>query len=160
MSRCVKKSKRGLSPVVASVLLILLDLVLATLIFLWARGFLSEQIEKFGTPIESLCESVDFDVAVIGGFTTEEAFEVVNRGNINIFRLEVKLVKGGDSIFRKFEHNINQGKSVRGDIYLKMDDNSIPDKVIVYPALVGVADAGSNKVFTCLDYGKSINRGI
>ena len=43
--------KRGLSPVIASVLLILLVLVLASIIFLWARGFIGEQIEKFGEPI-------------------------------------------------------------------------------------------------------------
>ena len=52
MKKGVCRGKRGLSPVIASVLLIALVLVLASIIFMWARGFISEQIEKFGNPVE------------------------------------------------------------------------------------------------------------
>ena len=80
---CMKKrvDVRGLSPVIASVLLILMVLVLAVLIFLWARGFVSEQVEKFGKPIEQICSSVDFEVQKFGS-----SLEVVNRGNVDIHR--------------------------------------------------------------------------
>ena len=44
------KDKRAISPVVATVLLIVLVLILAAIIFLWARGFVGEQVEKFGEP--------------------------------------------------------------------------------------------------------------
>lgn len=41
-------NKRGLSPIIATVLLIFLVLILASIVFLWARGFFSEQLEKGG----------------------------------------------------------------------------------------------------------------
>jgi flagellin-like protein len=143
---------RGLSPVIASVLMILLVLVLAALIFLWARGFVSEQVEKFGKPIEKLCESVDFDVQRIGG-----DLEVINRGNVDIRHLDIKMIKGGSSDVEKFNFQIDAGEAIRREAVLLMDGNVVPDEIIVYPALVGNVKGGSsNKVFTCLDAGKTI----
>lgn len=143
---------RGLSPVIASVMMILLVLVLAALIFLWARGFVSEQIEKFGAPIEQTCSSVDFEVQ-----RTRAYLEVVNRGNVDIRHLDIKMSKDGDSKVKKFDFQIDAGKSARDDVVLLMDDNVVPDEIVVYPALVGNVKGGSsNKVFTCLDAGKTI----
>jgi flagellin-like protein len=145
-------NQKGLSPVVASVLMIMLVLVLAAIIFLWARGFVGEQIEKFGRPIEELCNSVDFEVEVVGN-----ELEVLNRGNVDIRHLDIKMFKGGDSKISKFDIQIDAGESARKTISLKMEDGSIPDKIIIYPALIGsVRDKGSNKIFTCIDYGLTL----
>ena len=144
--------RRGLSPVIASVMMILLVLLLAALVFLWARGFVSEQVEKFGKPIEQLCESVDFEIQRVGSY-----LEVVNRGDVNIRYLDVKMSKGGDSNIEKFDFQIDAGGSVRETAVLLMDNNVVPDKIVVYPALIGNVKGGSsNKVFTCLDSGKTI----
>ena len=151
--------KRGLSPVIASVFMILLVLVLAALIFLWARGFVSEQIEKFGQPMENLCKRVDFEAQIVSGKISEDAFEVVNRGDINIFHLDIKMSKDGNSEMTRFKFKIDAGQSVKKDVYLKMEDGSLPDKIEVYPALLGsVKGKHSNKVFTCKDVGKTIQR--
>jgi flagellin-like protein len=144
--------RRGLSPVVASVMMILLVLVLAALIFLWARGFVSEQVEKFGKPIEQLCGSVDFEVQ-----RTNDFLEVVNRGDVNIRYLDIKMTRGGDSKIEKFDFQIDAGESIREQAFLLMDDNKDPEKIVAYPALIGNVKGGSsNKVFTCLDTGKTI----
>ena len=74
------KNERGLSPVIASVLMILLVLVLATMIFLWARGFVSEHVEKFGISIEESCSSINFEASVY----EDEEVEIINRGNVDI----------------------------------------------------------------------------
>ena len=145
-------NSRGLSPVIASVLLILLVLVLAAMIFLWARGFISEQVEKFGKPIDQICESVDFEVQRVGS-----DLEVVNRGNVDIYYLSIKMIKGGDSKFEKFDFPVDAGESVRKGITLLMENNVVPDEVIVYPALIGNVKGGdSNMPFTCLDYGRQL----
>jgi len=149
--------RKGLSPVIASVLLILLVMVLAALIFLWARGFISEQIEKFGQSIENLCSSVDFEVQVVRGTAGAFALEIVNRGNIDIFNLNIKMYKGGNSEISKFKFGVGAGESLKKDIYLKMRDNTLPDKIEVFPVLIGnVKGKHSNKVFTCNDAGKVI----
>ena len=148
------KNKGGLSPVIASVLMIMLVLVLAALIFLWARGFISEQVEKFGKPIDSLCESVDFSVEVYGN-----TLEVLNQGNIDIWDLDIKKTKGGDSEVEKYGIKINAGEAVTEEVNLMMGENKNiePDEIIVYPALLGnVRGKTNNKVFTCTGFGKTI----
>ena len=142
--------RRGLSPVIASVLMIFL--VLAALIFLWARGFVSEQIEKFGQPIEQLCESIDFDIQRVGS-----ELEVVNRGNVDVRHLDIKMSKGGNSEVSKFDFQVDAGDSVRRDVTLLMDGGVSPDEIIVYPVLVGNVKGGSfNKVFTCMNIRRTI----
>ncbi len=145
-------NKRGLSPVIASVLMILLVLVLAVIIFLWARGFISEQIEKFGKPVGDSCSAINFDVQRVGN-----DLEVINRGNVNIHHLDIKLFEGGNSEIKRFNIPIDAGKTARAPVVLTMKDGSVPDKIIVYPALIGnVKGKNSNKVFTCIDAGKTL----
>ena len=144
--------KKGLSPVIASSLMILLVLVLAIIIFLWSRGFISEQIEKFGRPIEDSCGEVNFDVVRYGN-----ELEVINRGNIDIRSLDVKRIRGGDSEVERFGFAVDAGESVRGNVAFEMEDGETPDEIIVYPALIGKVQGGdSNSVFTCLDSGVTI----
>jgi len=149
-------SKFGLSPIVTSALLILLVLVLATLIFLWARGFVTEQIEKFGQPIEEKCDDVDFDVNIIsgGGLYT---LEVTNRGNIDIYHLNVKKIKGASFETDRFEFKMDAGTSVSEAFDLRLADGSEPEEIIFYPVLIGnVKGKDSNKVFTCNNEGKTV----
>ncbi|MCK5449260.1 hypothetical protein KAI32_00165 [Candidatus Pacearchaeota archaeon] len=149
--------KRGLSPIIASVFMILLVLVLSALIFLWARGFISEQIEKFGQPINSLCNRVDFEVQLVSGDVSEHALEIVNRGDINIFHLDIKMIEKGNSEVSRFQFKIDAGQSIKGDLNLRMENGILPDKIEIYPALLGsVKGKHSNKVFTCKDTSKTI----
>lgn len=147
-----KEDKKGLSPVIASVLMIMLVLVLAAMIFLWARGFISEQIEKFDKPVEDLCASVDFRVEKVGN-----ELEIFNRGNVDIWHLDVKMFKGGDSEISKFDVAVDAGSAARKAITLVMDDGSEPTKTIVYPAILGnVRGKKGNKAFTCNDVGVTL----
>jgi len=150
--------KKGLSPVIATVLLVMLVMFMAAIVFLWARGFLSEQIEKFGKPVEDQCSLIDFDVAVVPGTMTPYALEVVNHGNIDIYRLEIKKTLGGNSEVTKFKFNIPAGEPKKGDAVLMMNDGGkTPESITVYPALIGnVRGKDSNKVFTCVELGKRI----
>ena len=150
-----RMNRRGLSPVIASVLLIALVLVLAAIIFMWARGFISEQIEKFGTPIEDLCGSVDFDVEIIEGGVLGIGydFEIANRGNVPIFKFDIKEIKGGESEIQQFPIPLDEGESVRRPVSLDSDT----EKIVIYPVLIGnIRGKSINKVFTCSEYGKSM----
>ncbi len=146
------KNKHGLSPVIASVLMILLVLVLAVIIFLWARGFISEQIEKFGKPVEETCSSIDFRAERVG-----DKLEILNRGNVDIRHLDIKLFKGGNSEISKFDFSIDAGQAIEAFVELKMSNGEEPDKIIIYPALIGnIRGGSSNKVFTCMDAGVTL----
>jgi flagellin-like protein len=78
-------SKKGLSPVIASVFMMLLVVILAAIIFLWSRGFIEEQVEKFGKPIESYCENIAYEVAVY-----DNELEIRNVANVDINHFDIK----------------------------------------------------------------------
>ena len=148
MKFCTKK--RGLSLVIASIFMILLVVVLAALIFLWARGFISEQIEKFGQPIDNLCKRVDFQVALISS-GAYNLLEIVNRGDINISGLEIKMYSEGNSEIIRVNINIPAGKSASSEVFLGvMQNGKAPDKIGIFPILTGnIRGKNTNKVFTC-----------
>ena len=98
--------KRGLSPVIATVLLVVLALVLAAIIFLWARGFVTEQLEKQGKPTDQVCKDVSFEIdstSVGGGVEVQ----IVNRGNVPIYNFDVKFVGVKDSSIRTFNFGVD-----------------------------------------------------
>ena len=139
---------------IATVLLIALVLVLASIIFLWARGFISEQIEKFGQPVDTLCEQVSIGVELVSediGYV----LEIANRGNVNIHSFDIKKITGGDSIILNHPFSVDVGKAVREHLALPLSD---ANKIIIYPTLLGnVKGKKTNKVYTCVEQGKTIN---
>lgn len=153
----MKKSvnKRGLSPIIASVLLILMVFILASIIFFWARGFIGEQIEKFGEPIEKSCENVAFSVTRVG----DKLLEVLNEGDVNIRYLEIRMTKGGESVLKQFDFPVAAGKFASGDFSFSLSDTEVivPEKIVVYPALIGkVVGKSSNNVYTCINSGVTL----
>jgi flagellin-like protein len=79
--------KKGLSPVIATVLLIALALILAIIIFLWARNFISDQITKEGREITQSCSGVNFQAEAVKSLGN---LSIVNRGNIPLYGIEIR----------------------------------------------------------------------
>lgn len=140
------KNKRGLSPVIATVLLISIALVLALIIFLWARNFVSENVQKFDEPIERACESISFRAEA-----DSSALSIVNEGNVGIYGLEVSLKsKGGTASAEASEKTVLSGRN--NDI--PFNNNGIDlnvetgDEILVVPRILGQTNKG-NVVYTC-----------
>lgn len=81
--------RRGLSPIIATVLLVAIVIMLALVIFFWARSFLAERAQKFNEPAENACSRINFDAEafIISGRTY---IDVVNRGNVPLYGIEVR----------------------------------------------------------------------
>ena len=147
----VFKKKRGLSPIVATVLLITLAVILALIIFLWARGFISEQIEKRGTPIDRVCEQIEIQASYSPG---DRRLTVSNRGSFQIHAIEVREESPSSSNVRVYETNIPPLDSRTFNIDLI--DN--PERIIIYPQVLGtIVGKEDHKAKTCLNAGKTIN---
>lgn len=86
-------NRRGVTPVIATVLLIAIVVVLGTIIFFWARGFLTESAEKDGKAVSVSCAEVKFEAKVIAQAsqcpTSSSAIDVNNIGNIPIYGVQV-----------------------------------------------------------------------
>ena len=89
-------NKRGVTPVVATVLLIAIVVALAMIVFFWARGFLTESAQKGERAVEVSCGGVEFEAQVVdeagecqdnsGGHS---AVDINNIGNIPIYGVRV-----------------------------------------------------------------------
>ena len=150
------KNKDGLSPVIATVLLISLGIVLAGIVFLWMTGFISEQIEKQGKPVEQICKEVSFeedhDYSSAG---KSLSLQVINRGNVPIYGFDIKFIGGGGSSMKTFQFLTQVSSSSDVQTIPIVGDNI--KQVILYPMILGsVKGKKLTKPATCLDSGKTI----
>ncbi len=88
------KDKKGLSPVIATVLLISLVIVLGAMVFLWFRGIVEEPIKKDlgggGENVKMICNDVKFQAEYVGG-----RLQITNTGNVPIFDIKLIIDKVG-----------------------------------------------------------------
>lgn len=100
--------KRGISPIIASVLLIALVVVIVSIIALWARGFVKEAVQKSGKSAEQACGEISLDISVS---TAENKISVSNKGNVAVYFLSVKKVKSGVSDVQILSEPLSPGDS-------------------------------------------------
>jgi len=134
-------NKKGLSPVIASVLLVALVLVLATIIYLWARAFIPETVEKFGSTIENSCPNVVFDATYSGDY-----LRVQNKGNVPIQGIRYAIEEPGSLAYNDY---MGPAPIVAdGTFNIEIGDTG-GKHVRVIPILLGKASTGELKAFAC-----------
>jgi flagellin-like protein len=86
------KKKKGVSPVIATTLLIAMVVVIGLIVFLWFRGFTEEAVTKFGGQnIKQVCGQVQFDSSYSGGIIF-----LSNEGRVPIYSVKLKVEKPGN----------------------------------------------------------------
>mgnify|MGYP001602773304 CR=1 FL=1 len=91
-------NRKGVTPIVATVLLILIVVALAFIVFFWARGFLSESTQKGDRAVTVSCAGAEFEAEVVR-YATEcpsgvvgnyySSVDINNIGNIPIYGVQV-----------------------------------------------------------------------
>ncbi len=144
------KNKRGISPIIATVLLITIAIALFLLIFLWIRSFQAERISKFNSPIENACPNVELQFSILTG----DKLQVENVGNVPVYKIDIFNVNGGSST-RLITAPINllAGKTSSDTITL----NSCDDSLKIIPILLGTTSSGAQKEYTCKDKVFAVN---
>src|SRR3989338_7504720 len=148
--------KRGLSPVIATVLLISIVLVLAVIIFLWARSYLGETTQKdLGggpEPIENFCDDIRFDVEVFENASYVYA-AAVNRGDVPLYGLSIQKKSGGSlKLSGKFEGGEKDNSNLRNN----PPDLDAGDVVRVLPILLGEKGTAQEEYICGSEFGKEI----
>ncbi len=149
------KEKRGVSPVIATILLVGMVMVLAIIIFLWVQGMTAETITKFGGKnVELVCGEVAFDASYSSG-----KLYISNNGNVPIFNMELKKVKAGSheveeisNLDSAWDKGLGQGGTF--DVDLPQGEMK---EIIVTPVLLGNSDRGK-RTYACdeTQFGKKI----
>ena len=149
--------KKGVSPVIATVLLIGMVIVLGLIIFLWMRALAQETVTKFeGENIELACDKVQFEASIVGNQLT-----VSNLGNTPIYDLSIKIqtpgvfeTKKAKDLFSEWpKYGLNQG-----GVFSGIASQLSGAEITVTPILLGKSDTGSQKTFTCNEkrHGKEV----
>jgi len=137
-----REGKRGISPVIATVLLIAIVVVIALIVFLWFRQTLREPIEKFGENVELVCEEVSFSASYD---SILKKFSIVNDGSVPIEGMKVKKISNGD--FTKEDLVNFNGLSLGGAGTYDFDATGY-DRIILIPVLLGNSESGETS-FVC-----------
>ena len=133
--------KRGISPLIATVILIGISIVIFGVIFSWMRGMVSEQVQKFGVNIETQCQKVAFSARIEGNNIYMD-----NKGNIPIVGVNLKIKSGGKTITKNVLKPLD-GVISPGEIdVIAVDDTSF-------------AEAGAKRIITPLIQGKTVKSG-
>ena len=145
-------NKRGLSPVIATALLIVIVLVLALIIFLWARGFLKEKNVKFNQPIENSCADIVFNSEASAG-----VLSVVNNGNIPIYQFEIyKIDAGSRTLIDKL--GCANGATINPGDDCDMNSDKIVkgNTIFIAPIILGMVGE-TEQPYTCIKSGEELN---
>ena len=139
--------KRGISPVIATVLLITIVLVIGLIVFMWFRGLTQEANTKFdGENIELACDDILFEAEYDDSVGE---ISILNLGNIPIYEIEIKIVKTAGYETKNLkdisdwpEIGLNPGETFPGEEYsgdISSVITSEVSEIILIPVLLGTA---------------------
>lgn len=144
------KNKEGLSPVIATVLLITMVVVIGLIIFLWFKSMTQEVVTKFGTEnVEIACSKVQFDASYDAG-----VISISNSGNVPIFSFKVKTVSAGTYSTKDITDLTSDWPSLGlnpGLAYSTSQITGLSGKVTLVPVLMGMSEKTGRKTFVCDD---------
>lgn len=156
------EKKKAVSPIVSTVLLILIVIVLAAIIFLWSQGFVKEALTK---EIAGESKKVDYfcsEVEIVSVINDESgSFGFTNTGNVPIYSLNVQVSGEGKIEVKKVDNTegglVNPGYTTiikdEGD---ELNYNDY-EKVVIIPILLGETKEGGVEPYECPErYGITV----
>ena len=151
--------KKGLSPVIATVLLVAMVIIIGVIIFLWFSGMTQEATTKFGGKnIELVCEDIEFDASYNAA---SGVLFIRNTGNVPIYSFKIKLESEGSfetPDLRNLDSNWPRIGLKQGGTYSSKDLSSEfgDSRITIIPVLVGKSGKGES-IHVCGErYGNRI----
>lgn len=143
------RGKKGLSPVIATVLLILLVVVIATIVAVWFKSITKESVTKFNQNIEIVCQDVSFDASYRNG-----VLSLVNNEQTSIYDflvLSQNLDSGATNSINLRDVSgefagLNSGESAEIAF-----DASGTSELRIIPVLLGETSSGETREEACAE---------
>jgi|SRR3989344_7775589 len=142
--------KRGISPLIATVLLVAFTIAIAVLVFLFLRGQVEDLTAKFGQNEFNAQEETSIDFTVPNCELTDRnqvKLKINNEGSIMLDCFWI-VPKNGEAIY--YTWNIKSGQEDERE--LAIGSTPIDNKIDIYPCLIrdGKIKTGKNSVtVTC-----------
>jgi flagellin-like protein len=155
--------KRGISAIVATVLIILITVAAVTL--LWATVI---PMIREGTSIQD--PSIRFEIVTLGGYTFYDSnsgmlYIQVKRGadTANVVGLEVIIATEGDSILKEYSSEMVPEPNQAKTLIISLGVGSpLPDKITVVPIInnEGSIERGATSILTKVPLGEETTPGV
>jgi flagellin-like protein len=154
--------KRGVSPVIATVLLIGIVIALGVIVFFWFSSFTQEAVTKFnGENIQLVCNDVQFQASYSSGGD----LAISNTGNVPVFSFNIQM-NGASGAYTtddiKDLTNWPTGGLKQGGVFSGNIQNAVSgagaNEIILIPVLRGSVSNGDQQSYTCpTQYGYKIS---
>lgn len=145
------KDKKGVSPVIATVLLIAMVIVIGLIVFLWFRGLVVEEGTKFGKNIKLNCMDVKFEASY-----SNNRLNIVNIGNVPIYKMNIQIQQEGNYETQELSENWPETGLNQGEAFSGIMGFGEAIKIVLIPVLLGSYEEGQ-KIYICEDqYGYEI----
>ena len=135
------KEKRGVSPLIATVLLVAIVIVVAFLIFWWYGELIDRELDKSEATAEQACiQKVSFSMSdpkcTDGPETNEKiiSFSVENTGQIRLSSFRI-IAEGEDSFSQEIAQGVEQGIETKLSFLANTDDYGFEYEVEVIPMI-------------------------
>src|SRR3989338_5076713 len=139
---------KGLSPVIATVLLVGVVVVSGLIIFTWFRGLTQEAVTKFDQNIQLVCNDVKFEAEYSN---VDDTLAISNTGNILIFGFDIKESSESGSSTKSIDLLIGwpKGGLKQGGAALVDAGIDPSSEIKLVPVLRGTSQEGTEIPFTC-----------
>ena len=149
---------KGLSPVIATVLLVGVVVVSGLIIFTWFRGLTQEAVTKFDQNIQLVCNDVKFEAEYSN---VDDTLAISNTGNIPIFGFDIKESSESGSSTKSIDLLIGwpKGGLKQGGAALVDAGIDPSSEIKLVPVLRGTSQEGTEIPFTCDEnaYGQIVS---
>jgi flagellin-like protein len=153
----MKTAKKAVSPIITTVLLILVAIILAIIILVWARGFIAEKVSKFipeqqeDRPISEACTSPSLSLSV--AINGDNELSLINQGDIPVYKIGVRVTaSGGESTIVEYDAtglNPGQSKSIATPT-----QHLTGNKIAIVPILIGKSEKKGTVEYNCKNWAE------
>ncbi len=154
---------------IASILLVVVVIILATIIFIWARSFIKEAIKKQELTAEQACAEIRFDASLTaldsnGDSVKDTAMvDVVNKANIPIYQFNIKKIGDGESMVEHVQldsgFGLDPGRGTSFSVSVEHSVGGTPrayQELLLVPEILGTSRK-AKKIYTCPEnYGLTL----
>ena len=144
---------KAVSPLVSTVLLIMIVIVIALIIVTWSGVFFREAITKEIAGEKKSAEKYCSEISIQTFINPDGSFGFTNTGNVPISSYNVKLSGSGSSeviTISSPQGAVNPGYSTLAENPPGAPiDYSLYEKVSIIPVILGKSEGGSAQQFTC-----------
>ncbi len=125
--------KRGISPLIASVLLVGLVVVASSLVMLWSKSYVEEVQQKEGKiAAKTLSCATDIEINVLDVSSGYVTVENIGSGDISAFSIVIE--GSGETETKEVIQEVKPGDSSRIS-YIVQGSTITPEKIIIIPKL-------------------------